>query len=92
VLESLDGPAPEASRPEAETGAGGRVIGPRGALNLQFWRPSRAVDFVRRDRVVPMASVRALGAAMIAHFDRLSADNLLPYLPRDFGPVASGQH
>jgi len=33
--------------------------------------------------VVPMASVRALGAAMIAHFDRLSAANLSPYLPHD---------
>jgi hypothetical protein len=42
-----------------------------------------AVDAWRRDRVVPMASVRALGAAVIAHFDRLSADNLLPYLPQD---------
>ena len=28
-----------------------------------------------------MASVRALGAAVIAHFDNLSAKNLLPYLP-----------
>ena len=29
-----------------------------------------------------MASVRALGAAVIAHFDQLSAPNLVPYLPR----------
>jgi hypothetical protein len=34
-----------------------------------------------------MASVRALGAAMIAHLDRLSAVNLLPYLPQDLVPV-----
>jgi hypothetical protein len=34
-----------------------------------------------------MASVRALGAAMIAHFDRLSAVNLLPYLPKDLASV-----
>jgi hypothetical protein len=46
-----------------------------------------AVDAWRRDRVVPMASVRALGAAMIAHFDRLSAVNLLPYLPQDLASV-----
>jgi hypothetical protein len=46
-----------------------------------------AVDAWRRDRVVPMASVRALGAAMIAHFDRLSAAHLLPYLPKDLVPV-----
>ena len=41
----------------------------------------------RRDRVVPMASVRALGAAVIAHFDHLSAANLLPYLPKELSPV-----
>jgi hypothetical protein len=46
-----------------------------------------AVDGWRRDRVVPMASVRALGAAVIAHFDRLSATNLLPYLPKELAPV-----
>jgi hypothetical protein len=34
-----------------------------------------------------MASVRALGAAVIAHFDNLSAKNLLPYLPQEFTRV-----
>jgi hypothetical protein len=34
-----------------------------------------------------MASVRALGAAVIAHFDHLSATNLLPYLPKELSPV-----
>jgi hypothetical protein len=34
-----------------------------------------------------MASVRALGAAVIAHFDQLSAKNLLPYLPKELGRV-----
>jgi hypothetical protein len=34
-----------------------------------------------------MASVRALGAAVIAHFDKLSEKNLLPYLPREFAGV-----
>ena len=34
-----------------------------------------------------MASVRALGAAMIAHFDHLSAVNLLPHLPQELAPV-----
>ncbi len=36
---------------------------------------------------VPMASVRALGAAVIAHFDNLSAKNLLPYLPHGLARV-----
>jgi hypothetical protein len=40
-----------------------------------------AVDAWRRARRVPMASVRALGAAFIAHFDRLSERHLLSHLP-----------
>ena len=46
-----------------------------------------AVDAWRRERMVPMASVRALGAAVIAHFDNLSAKNLLPYLPPELARV-----
>ncbi len=46
-----------------------------------------AVDGWRRDRVIPMASVRGLGAAVIAHFDNLSAKNLLPYLPAELARV-----
>jgi hypothetical protein len=34
-----------------------------------------------------MASVRALGAAVIAYFDNLSAKNLLPHLPSELAPV-----
>ena len=46
-----------------------------------------AVDIWRSERVVPMASVRALGQAVIAHFDNLSAKNLLPYLPPELARV-----
>jgi hypothetical protein len=45
------------------------------------------VDAWRRERVSPMASVRALGAAVIARFDNLSAKNLLPYLPAELARV-----
>ena len=34
-----------------------------------------------------MASVKALGAAVIAHFDALSAKNLVPYLPQELAGV-----
>ena len=34
-----------------------------------------------------MASVRGLGAAVIAHFDHLSETNLLPYLPQELARV-----
>ncbi len=40
-----------------------------------------AVDAWRRERLVPMASVRALGNAVVASYDRLSVANLLPHLP-----------
>ena len=46
-----------------------------------------AVDRWRRDRVVPMASVRAFGAAVISHFDSLSARHLQPNLPRELFAV-----
>jgi hypothetical protein len=46
-----------------------------------------AVDGWRRDRTVPMASVKALGAAVIAYFDNLSAANLLPLLPKELARV-----
>jgi hypothetical protein len=41
----------------------------------------RTPDAWRRERLVPMASVRALGNAMIARYGRLAEVNLLPYLP-----------
>ena len=46
-----------------------------------------SVDAWRRERIVPMGSVKALGAAVIAQFDQLSAANLLPYLPRELASV-----
>lgn len=46
-----------------------------------------AVDAWRHERVSPMASVKALGAAVIAHFDNLSAKNLVPYLPPELAGV-----
>lgn len=46
-----------------------------------------AVDAWRAARLVPMASVRALGAAFIDRYDRLSARNLAPYLPVDLAGV-----
>jgi len=77
------GRPPEASRPEAKRERVAELLGRAGYSTFSSAGLLGAVDAWRRDRVVPMASVRALGAAVIAHFDRLSADNLLPYLPQD---------
>ncbi len=40
-----------------------------------------AVDAWRKAQAVPMASIRILGAAVIGHFEMLSAKNVAPYLP-----------
>ncbi len=45
------------------------------------------VDSWRHERSVPMASVRALSSAVIAYFDRLSENHLLPYLPSELRAV-----
>jgi hypothetical protein len=86
-VEVSTGRAPEPSQPEAKRQrvlellgkAGYQASGSNGILN--------AVDQWRRDRFVPMASVRALGAAVIARMNELSARNLVPYLPREFARV-----
>jgi hypothetical protein len=86
-VKASTGHAPEPSRPEAKRDrvaellgrAGYQVSGSAGILN--------AVDTWRRDRLVPMASVRALSTAVIAHFDELSRRNLLPHLPKELAGV-----
>ncbi|HUO15083.1 MAG TPA: hypothetical protein VMX38_08860 [Verrucomicrobiae bacterium] len=86
-VKASTGRAPEPSQPEAKRRrveellgrAGYSTSGPSGILS--------AVDAWRRDRMVPMASVRALSTAVIAHFDRLSELNLLPHLPRELARV-----
>ena len=40
-----------------------------------------AVDAWRRAHAVPMASIKPLGAAVIAWFDQLTASNVMPHLP-----------
>jgi len=79
--------APEPSQPQAKRNrvtellksAGYQTSGPSGILD--------AVDQWRRDRLVPMASVRALGAAVIAQMNGLSAKNLVPYIPAELARV-----
>jgi hypothetical protein len=46
-----------------------------------------AVDAWRKSRGIPMASVRGLGAAVIAKFGALSAKNLMRYLPKELADV-----
>jgi hypothetical protein len=86
-VEASTGRPPEASHPEAKRERVGELLGRAGYATSGSASLLGAVDAWRRDRLVPMASVRALGAAMIAYFDHLSALNLLPYLPQDLVSV-----
>ena len=86
-VQAATGRPPEPSSPEAKrervaellSRAGYQTSGPSGLLN--------AVDAWRRDRWTPMASVRALGAAVIAELNELSAKNLMPFLLAEFARV-----
>src|ERR1022692_3123804 len=82
-VESSTGRPPEASSPATKRERVAELLGRAGYSTSGSAGLLGAVDAWRRDRVIPMAAVRALGAAMIAHFDRLSAAKLLPYLPQD---------
>ncbi|MGA3373123.1 MAG: hypothetical protein ABSC48_15305 [Terracidiphilus sp.] len=84
-VEASTAKPPEPSSPQAKRERVAELVGRAGyspAASLLD-----AVDAWRRERVTPMASVRALGAAVIAHFDNLSAKNLLPYLPQELARV-----
>ena len=86
-VEASTGRPPEASHPEAKRERVAELLGRAGYATSGSAGLLGAVDAWRRDRWVPMASVRALGAAFIAHYDRLSQVNLLPHLPPELAPV-----
>ena len=86
-VEASTGKPPEPSQPEAKRERVAELLGRAGYAISQADGILPAVDAWRRDRVSPMASVKALGAAVIAHFDALSARNLVPYLPKELAAV-----
>ena len=79
-VQSWTGRPPEKSRPEEKGQRVTELLARAGYLSSHAKDLLSAADAWRRDRTVPMASVRALGAAQIAYFDRLGALNLA-YLP-----------
>jgi len=86
-VKASTGRAPEPSRPEVKRQRVEELLGRAGYSPTGSGGILAGVDAWRRDRVVPMASVRALSTAVIAHFDRLSEANLLPHLPRELAGV-----
>ncbi len=84
-VEASTGKSPEPSHPEAMRDHAAELLGRAGYD--QGHGILQSVDAWRRDRVTPMASVQALGAAVIARFDALSRKNLVPHLPREMADV-----
>jgi hypothetical protein len=81
AVEASTGKPPEPSQPATKRERVAELLGRAGFLSSNAGELLDAVDAWRRIHIIPMASVRALGAAVIAYFDNLSAKNLLPYLP-----------
>ena len=75
------GAAPEPSDPSGKRDRTAELLACSSAGLLD------AVDAWRARHRVPMASIRLLGAAVIGHFDRLTAANVVPHLPAEFHAV-----
>jgi hypothetical protein len=86
-VEASCGRPPEASQPEAKRERVAALLSRAGHATGTREQLMEAVKNWRRERLVPMASVRTLGAAVIAYFDNLSAAHLLPYLPAELAQV-----
>lgn len=86
-VEASTGKAPEPSNPQSKRDRIAVLLSRAGYPTGNGTELLESVDAWRRSRVIPMASVRGLGAAVIAHFDALSAKNLQPHLPGEFARV-----
>jgi len=86
-VEAATAKPPEPSRPESKCARVAELMDCSGYNARSANGLLEATDLWRRERAIPMASVRGLGAAVLAHFDNLSAKNLLPYLPPELARV-----
>jgi hypothetical protein len=86
-VEAATAKPPEPSRPERKRERVAELLGRAGWETSSEGGLLMAVDDWRRERTIPMASVRGLGAAVIAHFDNLSGKNLIPYLPQELARI-----
>jgi hypothetical protein len=87
AVEASTGKPPEPSDPAGKRELVTELLGRAGYRSTNGASILDAVDNWRRSRVVPMASVRGLGAAVIALFDALSARNLQSHLPAELSSV-----
>jgi hypothetical protein len=86
-VEASTGKPPEPSNPQSKRERVAELLSRAGYTVENGSELLESVDAWRRSRVIPMASVRGLGAAVIAHFDALSAKHLQPLLPGELARV-----
>ncbi len=86
-VEAATGKPPEPSKPEKKRARVAELLDRAGYASSDSNALLKAVDGWRHERVAPLASVRALSAAVIAQLDHLCAKNLLPYLPNELARV-----
>ena len=86
-VKASTGRAPEKSQPEVKRERVAELLRRAGYATEGEAGIQKAVDAWRAHRLVPMASVRALGNAVIAQYDRLCERNLAPHLPKEFAEV-----
>jgi len=86
-VEASIGQAPSQSNPTAKRERVAELLARAGYPSRTGDELLAAVDAWRKQRMAPMASIRALGAAVIAQYDALSAAHLSPYLPAELRSV-----
>jgi len=86
-VEASTGRAPEPSKPEAKRQRVAELLRQGGYATEGPGGTLKAVDTWRAERQVPMASVRALGNAVIAKYNHQCEKHLAPYLPKELSRV-----
>jgi hypothetical protein len=81
-VQATTGLDPQPSHPKAKSTRVRELLSRAGYPSSGCAELMAAVDAWRRDRMIPPSSIPALSSAFIAEFDRLSGENLLPYLPK----------
>jgi hypothetical protein len=86
-VKTITGAPPEPSRPEEKRRRVADLLKAAGHASSGSDALLAAVDAWRHERLVPGKSIPALGDAFIAHYDTLTAKNLLPFLPKELARV-----
>jgi hypothetical protein len=88
-VKASTGKTPEPSDPAAKRERVAELLSKAGFPSRNGEELRAAVDAWRKAHSVPMASIRILGAAVIGHFEGLSARNVAPHLPVELHSVPS---